>query len=108
MLGTVGARAQGFFQVAAFRLPQDSVKVLVEDIIMSSDTSDFGISAQRCSRSDARLCCESACQLPTLPCYERSTTADRLRHILAWHFMHIRYAPPSGSCSHAYASLKTL
>ena len=50
----------------------------------------------------------AALHLSTLPGDAQSVEADRLHHILVWHSMHIRYAPPSGSCSHANASLKTL
>ena len=47
MLGTVGARAQTIPEVAAYRLPQDSAKLLDEDTNMSLDPPDLGISAQQ-------------------------------------------------------------
>ena len=87
-------------------------EVVDKDMTMSSDASTSRNLAQHYTRTYAHLHAKArlsaALHHSTLCRDKHSMRADRLCAILARHFKHIRYAPPSESCSHASVSCKSL
>ena len=85
--------------------PQDSAKLLLTKTSPCHLTHPLPALLPSSTTDHMHICMRkrlsAASHHSTLPGDEQSVEADRLCHIRVWHFMHIRYAPPSGSCSHA-------